>query len=80
MDATNPISKIAVPIAKMVPPMIKIDALAQTGVLWWYMSTMTDLEDREIYTILGLNAVVHGLLHDTACRLQGDGATAAALQ
>lgn len=72
MDSSNPIDAIVSPLASILPSMLKIDALAQTAVLYWYMSTMTGLSDGEIYTILGLNAVTHGLLHDTVCRLQAD--------
>lgn len=66
----NPVADIASPIAKMLPAMLKIDALAQTGVLWWYLSNMTGLPDQQIYVALGLNAVTHGLFHSIACNNQ----------
>ena len=66
----NPVSDFASPVAKVLPAMLKIDALAQTGVLWWYLSNYTGLPDAQIWMTLGLNAVTHGLLHDVACKNQ----------
>jgi hypothetical protein len=63
----NPIADVASPIAKALPNFLKLDALAQTAVLYWYLFNQTNLPDNQIYITLGLNAVVHGLLHDVAC-------------
>ena len=63
----NPIADFASPVAKALPAFLKIDALAQTGVLWWYLSNQTGLPDQQIWMALGLNAVTHGLFHSIAC-------------
>ena len=60
------------PIANRLPSWLKIDGTAQAFVLWWYMSNYTGLTNQEMMYIVGINAGVHGLLHDTACRLQSD--------
>ena len=60
------------PLSAIVPRWLKLDGTAQAFALWWYMSNYTGLNSREIFTIVGLNAGIHGILHDTACILQGD--------
>lgn len=66
----NPVQDVVAPVAKVLPSFLKVDALAQTAVLYWYLYNQTNLPDTQIYITLGLNAVVHGVLHDIACKNQ----------
>lgn len=68
----NQVMTFLQPIADRLPKWLKIDGTAQAFVLWWYMSNYTGLTNQEMLTIVGLNAGIHGVLHDTACRLQSD--------
>ena len=65
------IAKLLEPVANMLPSWLPLDGTVQGFVLFWYLSNYTPLNTQEILPIIAVNGGVHGVLHSTACMLQG---------
>lgn len=65
------VTSVVNPATQILPSAIKVDNLAQTIVVGWYLYNYTPLDNMEIATALGINSLIHYALHESSCHLQG---------
>lgn len=65
------VAKLLQPVADVLPHWLPLDGTIQGFVLFWYLSNYTPLSTQQILPVLAVNGGVHGVLHHSACMLQG---------